>query len=119
MRLAREPPVALVGRHERDDRDRARVGEQARGVRGAADVLGAVLGREAEVLVEPVAQVVAVEAIGRAAVHDQALLQRGRDRRLARRRQPGEPHGRAARAQRAPAPLAVELPGIPRDVGGT
>ena len=78
--------VGGVGRDERADGDGAGVGEQPGDVRGAADVLGAVLGGEAEVAVDAVAQVVAVEAVGVDAVVDQARLELVGDRRLARRR---------------------------------
>jgi hypothetical protein len=58
---ARGVAVGAVGGDERDERDDARLGEQRRGVRGAADVLRPVVRREAEVAVQAVAQVVAVE----------------------------------------------------------
>ena len=68
----------------------------------------AVGGREAEVARQAVAQVVAVEEVGRAAGLDEAALERGGDRRLARRGQAGEPDRRAARARARPAVGAVE-----------
>ena len=73
-------------------------------------------GVEAEVAGQPVADVVAVEQVGGAAGLDQRALERDGDRRLARGRQAGEPDRRAARAERAPALLAVELGVVPGDV---
>ena len=69
-RLVQPPrgqPVLAERGDERDDRDRARVGEQPRDVRDAADVLRPRRGIEAEVAGEPVAEVVAVEQVGEAA----------------------------------------------------
>ena len=48
---------------ERHERDHAGVGEQPRHLTDAAHVLGAVVGGEAEVAVEAVAEVVAVERV--------------------------------------------------------
>lgn len=72
----------------------------------AADVLLAVLGREAEVLVEAEADVVAVEAERALALLEELELERARERRLARgcawiRR------GSASRRQDEGAPLAA------------
>ena len=56
-------PVRADQRHQRDH---AGVGEQPRDLADAPHVLGAVVGGEPEVAVEPVAEVVAVERVGRA-----------------------------------------------------
>ena len=56
--------VVLVGRDEGGDDDDAGVGEELGGFGDAADVFHAVFGGEAEVAVEPVADVVAVEDVG-------------------------------------------------------
>ena len=53
-------------------------------------------GCEAEVVGQPVADVVAVEQVRGPAGLDELALERDRDRRLAGGRQPGQPHGRAA-----------------------
>ena len=55
---------------------------------------------EAQVAAQAVAQVVPVEPVSAAPRVDQPRLDRDRDRRLARARQPREPHGRALLAQR-------------------
>ena len=68
----------------------------------AEEALAAVAGLEAEVAGEPVAQVVAVEQVGGAAGLDERALERDRDRRLARRRQAGQPDRRAARRRARP-----------------
>jgi hypothetical protein len=109
--------VGGVGRDQRDDGDAAGVGEQSRDVRDAPDVLVAGGGVEAEVAAEPVADVVAVEDVGEAALLDEAALQRGCDRRLARRREAREPDCGAVLADRGPACVAVQLAVLPGDVG--
>jgi hypothetical protein len=55
-------PIGGIGTDQGDQRDHARVGQQSGHLSGAADVLGAVVGGKPEVGVEPVAQVVAVDA---------------------------------------------------------
>src|SRR5207247_226455 len=88
--------VGAVGRDEGSQRDDAGVGEQLRHLADAADVLGPVGGREAEVLVEAVADVVTVEDEGVHTPFPQRLLERHRDGGLPRAGEPGEPDGRAA-----------------------
>ena len=90
-----------VRANERDHRDDAGVGEQRGDLADAAHVLVAVLGAEAEVVVQPVSQVVAVEQVRGTARRDQASLDLDRDRRLARPGQPGEPHHQAV-SRRSP-----------------
>ena len=115
---ARSGAVGGVGRDERDERDDARLGEQRGSVRGTADVLGAVLGAEAEVAVEPVAQVVAVEPQRRPPGSDQQRLDLDGERRLARRGQAGEPDRRALEPERGGAVLRRDGAVVPAGVGG-
>lgn len=75
------------GRDEAGDAHDAGVGEQFGHLADAPDVLGAVAVAEAEVRVEPEAQVVAVERVRRHALAHQELLERERHCRLAGRRQ--------------------------------
>lgn len=75
VQLAGEIAVGAVRRDEGGDGDGGRVGEQLGHLADAADVLVAVLFREAQVLVEPEAHVVAVEAVGRQAQVQEMLLQ--------------------------------------------
>src|SRR4051794_23858666 len=84
-----------------------------------ADVLRAVGGAEAEVAVEAVAEVVAVEPVGGDAVGDEALLQRRGHRRLPRARQAGHPDRRAALAEQRPTLLAIDRARLPDDVRAT
>ena len=112
--MGRPRPVA-VGTHGRDqgtDDDDAGVGEQCGHLRGAADVLCPVLGREPEVGVESVAQVVAVENVGGAPGFDEQSLDLGGDGGLARAGQAGQP-------QRAALPTVTTLDraGVPDHVG--
>src|SRR5262249_18710898 len=95
----------------------ARLGEELRDLADPADVLGAVGGREAEVLVEAVPDVVAVEDVGAHASVPEPLLELDRDRRLSR---PGEARGPDDAATVAVQLLAVGAgPGarVPDDVG--
>ena len=78
--------------HERHD---AGIGQQLGDVGDAPDVLGSIGGREAEVDVQPVADVVAVEQVGGTARRDQRRLDGRGDGRLARTREAGEPDGGA------------------------
>ena len=101
--------VGTDHRHERDD---AGVGEQLGHVRDPADVLGPIVGREPEIGVQSVADVVAVEQVGRPAGRDERRLDGRRDGRLAGTREAGEPHRRAP----ARAGGTAHLSGLPDDV---
>ena len=85
--------VLAVGADEAGQRDDAGVGEQLGDLADAADVFLAVGGGEAEVLVQPVADVVAVEHVGQPAALHQGVFQREGDGALARAGQAGEPEG--------------------------
>ena len=117
MDAARQLAVGLVRADHADDRDRARVREQAGHVRDAADVLGPVDRVEAEVAVQPVAQVVPVEPVGALAVPREPLLERRRDRRLAGGGQAGQPHGGPTLAEQRPPRAASHATRVPPDVG--
>ena len=93
--------VGLIGRDERGDADEAGIGEQRRHLADAADVLGPVVGRKAEVGVQAPAHVVAVQHVDVIALLEQALLHLHGQRRLAGPGQAGEPEH--------PAPVAVAL----------
>src|SRR5437764_175859 len=82
------------GYARRDDGDMAVAGEMRRYFREPADVLGAILWREAEIAVEAGAQRVAIEQDGRAATREQPALQCARNGRLAGARQAREPDHR-------------------------
>ena len=75
--LARQPPLVAERRDERDEDDQPGIGHQPRHFGDAADVLDARRFGEAEILVEPVADVVAVEDIGVAALGGEPLLDAG------------------------------------------
>src|SRR5207302_1787790 len=92
--------------------DHARIGEQPRHLPDAPHVLRARLGCEAEVGVEAVAEVVAVEQVGGSARFEQQALARGGDGRLARPGEPGEPDRGAARQTL----LTADVAGMPDDV---
>ena len=69
------------------------VSEQLGHLRDSADVLLPVLRGEAQVLVEPRADVVPIQTIGRNPLGNQVLLQRKGDGGLPRPRQTGQPDG--------------------------
>ena len=75
----------------------AGIGDQRRDVRQPAQVLGAVGHGKAQVGVQAVAQIVAVENISGNALFEQFLLDQHRHRRLARTRKAGKPQGAAPR----------------------
>lgn len=79
MELARERAVRAVRRDERGHGDAARVRKELRDLADAADVLVARALVEAEVLVQPEAHVVTVEAVAEAVLVQQVLLERARD----------------------------------------
>ena len=89
--FARHPPLRAERRDEAHQHDQAGIDHQPGDLGDAADVLDAVLVGEAQVLVEAVADVVAVEQEGVVAERVQPLLDQVGDRRLARARQAGEP----------------------------
>ena len=72
------------------------------------DVLGAVTGREAEVVGQSVADVVAVQQIGDVTGLDEGAFDGDGQRRLARRGQAGEPDGGTPLAGRIPAVVPIE-----------
>src|SRR5262245_45051160 len=72
--LARHAPLRAERRYERDQHDQPRIHHEPRDLRDTADVLDSVLGGKAQVLVETVAHVVAIEEIGVAAGGREALL---------------------------------------------
>ena len=109
--------VGAVRRDEGRERDDAGVGEELRDLADAADVLGAVLGREAEVLVEAVADVVAVEDVGAHAALPEALLEVDRDGRFAGAGEAREPDGAGLVAVDLLAVVARDGALVPDDVG--
>ena len=67
--------VRAVGRDERADDDEPGFGEQRRDLAHATDVLGPVVGAEAEIRVEPMTQIVAVQDVGLIAPIEQMTLE--------------------------------------------
>ncbi|KAI3478708.1 hypothetical protein L1887_59345 [Cichorium endivia] len=120
MRLVELPcdlAVRLVRRDERGDGDRGGRRKEQRDLRDAADVLLAVLGREAEVLVEAKADVVTIKTVRRLLERQQVLLERSGDRRLARRRQSGKPDRESLLRQQLGALVVRDVARVERDVG--
>ena len=89
--LAGHAPLRAERRDERHQHDEAGVDHQLGHLGHAPDVLDAVGLGEAEIPVQTVPDVVAVEQVGVAPARDQPALEQVGDRRLARAGQPGEP----------------------------
>jgi len=75
MDLPRERPIRSIRRYKTRDRDGGAIGEQFCDFSDAADVLGAVGGGEAKVVVEAETDVVAVEAVGGEGVLQEVLFE--------------------------------------------
>ena len=81
----------------------------------APDVLFSVLGRESKILVQAEADIVTVQPVASQTLLEQMLLERDRNRRLARCRQTREPDGAPLLLTELAALLAREA-GVPCDV---
>ncbi len=98
--LARRVAVLAVRRDQRDHSHEPSLREELRHLRRSAHRLGAIRGREAQVLREAGAQVVAVDAVDVLAQREQQLLlERLRDRRLPRARETRHPQRHALLAE--------------------
>ena len=83
VKLAREIPLGPERRNEGNQGNDARVHEQLRRFGHPPDILDAVRIGEAEVLVQAVPHIVAIERVGVPPQRQQALLDAVGDRRLA------------------------------------
>lgn len=118
VQLACQVSVCRVGRDERGDCQRG-AGTEERGHLGdPSNVLLAVLGAEAEVLVESKSDVVAVETKGRLVLVEQVLFQCRRNGRLARGRQARQPDGGALLLEQRAALVVGDDALVEGDVGG-
>jgi hypothetical protein len=117
VQVTGEVTVCPVGGDEGGDGDGGGVSKELGDLANATDVLVAVLLREAEVLVEAEADVVAVEAVGGDAEVEEVLLERGGDGGLARGGEAGQPDGEAALAGELVA-LTAREGRVPCDVAG-
>src|SRR5690606_9249260 len=73
--LSRDTALVAEGRDERDDDDEARVGHELGHFRHATDVLHARFLGETEILVESVADIVAIEDVGMPPLGSEALFE--------------------------------------------
>src|SRR5262249_47543972 len=120
-RLHDTPDAIAVGAIRRDERrqvDDAAVGEELRDLADAADVLGPIFGREAEIGVQAVTDVVAVEDVSAHAAIPERLLQRDRDGRLPGPGEAREPHRATLVTGDLLAIVSGDVAGMPDDVGG-
>ena len=115
---ARHLALGAEGRDEGDEHDEAGIGHQAGDVGDTADVLDAVSVGEAEIAVEAVADVVAVEDEGVAAQLVEAFLQRVGDGGFAGAGEAGEPEDAGRLRLLLGEGLAGHINRLPVDVGG-
>ncbi|MEW5304455.1 MAG: hypothetical protein WDW36_007065 [Sanguina aurantia] len=87
----RRASLAAIRRNGADQHDQARIDHQVGNFGNAPDILDPVLRCEAEILVDAVTDVVAVQQIRVIAEHVQATFDQVGDGRLTRARQSGEP----------------------------
>src|SRR5581483_956673 len=111
-----EIAVGAVGGNERGDADDAGVGEEFSDLADAADVFLAVPGREAEIGIQAVADVVAVEDVGVLAGVEEFAFEFGGDGGLARAGKAGEPDHAAGVVIAQGALAGVDLAVAPVDV---
>src|SRR6185295_13462388 len=102
-------------RDQRRHRDDAGVGEQRRDLAGPADVLAPVGVRKAEVRVEAMTEIVAVEHVDEAALLVKRRFERPSDRRFTGAGQPGEPDGTALLAEQTLALRAADASRVKHD----
>ena len=117
MNLARLVAILAVRADEAGQRDDAGVGKQSRHLADAANVFLAVGGAEAEILVQAVAHVVAVEHIGQMAAFDQRMLQREGDGAFSGTAEAGEPDRDATLLEQFFTIRPGDVAFVPGDVG--
>mmetsp|Transcript_28641 Transcript_28641/g.80666 ORF Transcript_28641/g.80666 Transcript_28641/m.80666 type:complete len:229 (-) Transcript_28641:136-822(-) len=110
--------VCTVRRDEADQGDSAILSEQLGNLANAADVLLSVLRSEAQVLVEPMANVVAVQIDCELAQFGKGVLEGARDGAFTAARKPGEPEHTTLLVQESLLVLACNHALVPLDVGG-
>ena len=110
--------LGLKRRDERRDHDDARVDHQLGYLGHTSNVLNSIGVSEAEVAVQPVTHVVAVEQIRVAAHRVQLLLNNVGDSRLASARESGEPHHATALTLDHRASLLIDSDCLPVNVVG-
>ena len=110
--------LGAVGRDEGAEHDQPGFDHQLRDLADAADVLDPVGLGEAEIAVEPVADIVAVEQHGVVAARVQLLLDEVGDGRLAGAGQAGEPEDRGLLLLERGALGLADRERLPVDVGG-
>mmetsp|Transcript_12253 Transcript_12253/g.30884 ORF Transcript_12253/g.30884 Transcript_12253/m.30884 type:complete len:200 (+) Transcript_12253:249-848(+) len=109
--------VRLVRRDEAHKSDGAVLSKKLGHLANAADVLLAVRRAEAQVLVQAVAHVIAVQVDSKAALRRQHVLQRARHRALAAAAEAREPQHDAALPQQRLLVRAAHARLVPADVG--
>ncbi len=74
MQTANEVTAGPIGTHKSHQRDRASVGEETSHLPNPTDIFLTILGGEAQIAIEAVAKVVAVEQVGQSAPPDEVGL---------------------------------------------
>ena len=115
---ARHPPLVAERRDQRDQNDQPGIDEQLRHLGDAADVLHPVGIGEAQVAVQAVADVVAIQQVAVAASRRQPAFHPRGGGGLARPRKAGEPQDAGPLALLAGALFLVDLALLPGEIGG-
>ena len=108
--------VGSVGRDEGRQHNETSVLKKPAHLSNAADVLGAVLWRKAQIVVEPKADVVTVQHVARYASIDEGAFDRKCQRRLPRPGKAGEPHRAGAVPIQSRSILAADVAFGPHNV---
>jgi len=109
--------VAAIGANERGHGDDSGINKKLADLGDAADILLAIVGGKSEVLVEAVANVVAVEYVGEVAPLHQGMLEGVGHGALAGGRKAGEPKEDALLVQKFFPFRAADVSLVPGDVG--
>eukprot|EP00963_Diacronema_lutheri_P000977 scaffold64_cov338-Pavlova_lutheri.AAC.35 len=114
--LAHAFPIGTIRRDEAHQRDHAGFGEQLGHLADASDVLFPIGSSESQVLIQTVADVVAVQHVGQLPAFHQGVLEGVCDRALSRSAQSSEPKHAATLVQDLLARLATHAAFVPLDV---
>ncbi len=117
-RLPSDVAIFQIGADERGEGNDSGIHKQLAHLADAADVFLAIFGTEAQILVQAVANVVAVQHISQVATLNQGVLQGVCNGALARPAQPGKPDERPVLIKKRLARLPPYMAFVPRDVRG-
>src|SRR6185437_10459546 len=115
--FARHAPLRSEGRDKRNKHDQSGIYEQLCRLANPANVFHAIDVCEAEIAIEPVADIVAVEQIGVSAFGEERAFDQVRNGGFARSRKTGEPEHDGPLPLLAGARLLADVARLPMDIG--